>query len=265
MKLDLHTHSKYSDDSFVEPADIVRLARERGMDGVAVTDHLSLRGGLEARSANRDPVFLVIPGIEYPTDVGHVVGLFVETEPSVIPSREGPPGSPIYFAKEVVSAIHAAGGVAVLAHPFESRIRLPEGMFAAIGLDALEGFNGRAGSVRNPQANFQALEYARANGIPVIGGSDAHFQWEVARAGCAFEGIPPGASPDAVRRAILRGEAVPFGIPAPRTTIPMTSLSKIRKSRRFEKVPRALLRLALTALGPTGLWLENLARGPLEE
>ena len=169
------------------------------------------------------------------------------------PSFVNSAGSPVYAVKEVVSAIHAAGGIAVLAHPFESRRRLPEGPFAATGLDALEGFNGRASSVRNPQANAQAQEYARANGIPVVGGSDAHFEWEIARAGCAIEGLAPGASLDQVRQAILRGSPVAFGVPAPRSAIPMTSLSKIRKSRRFEKVPRALIRLTLAALGPTGL------------
>ena len=265
MKLDLHTHSKYSDDSFVEPAEIVRLAQERGMDGVAVTDHLSLRGGLEARSVNRDPDFLVIPGIEYPTDAGHIVGLFVETEPRVVPPSVSSAGSCLCAVSDVVSAIHAAGGIAVLAHPFESRIHLPEGLFTAAGLDALEGFNGRAGSLRNPGANRQAQDYARANGIPVVKSSDAHFEWEIARGGCVIEGLEPGALPDVVRQAILRGAAVPFGTPAPRTAIPMTSLSKIRRSHKFEKVPKALLRLTLAALGPAGLWLENLARGPLEE
>ncbi len=255
MKLDLHTHSKYSDDSFVEPAQIVRLARERGMDGVAVTDHLSLRGGLEARSANRDPSFLVIPGIEYPTEVGHIVGLFVEAEPIVTTST----------AKEVVSAIHAAGGIAVLAHPFEARTRLGDGLFKETGLDALEGFNGRAASVRNPNANKQAQEYAAVHGIPAVGGSDAHFEWEIARAGCSIDRLEPGASAEQVREAILNGAAVPFGVSAPRTTIPRTSLAKMRKSGRFGKAPKALLRLLLAALGQPGLWLENLVRRPLDE
>jgi predicted metal-dependent phosphoesterase TrpH len=265
LKLDLHTHSKYSDDSFVEPADIVRIARQRGMDGVAVTDHLSLKGGLEARSANSDPEFLVIPGIEYPTNVGHVVGLFVEREPRVDRPPTPSSGSPVYDAAQVVCAIHTAGGVAVLAHPYESRLHLPTDLFPVTGLDALEGFNGRAGSARNPHANEQAQEYARDQSVPMVGGSDAHFEWEVARAGCVIEGLGSGASSEQVRAAILRGGAVPFGVTAPRTAIPRTSISKMRKSHRFGTLPKALVRLAIGALGPAGFWLENLVRGPLEE
>lgn len=263
LKLDLHTHSKYSDDSRVEPSDIVRLARERGLNGVAVTDHLSLRGGLEARALNRDPMFLVVPGIEYSTPVGHVVGLFLEEEPTV--SLPGGAPSTAYPLDAVVAAIHEKGGIAVLAHPFEARMNLPADLFRTSGLDALEGYNGRADSMRNPEANRMAQDLARAQGIPMVGGSDAHFHWEVARAGCEILSLGPGASAEQVKEAVLQGLAVPFGIPAPRTASPLTSLVKMRKTGRCAKAPKALMRLTLAAIGPAGRWLENLILGPLDD
>ncbi|MGE5580584.1 MAG: PHP domain-containing protein [Bacillota bacterium] len=263
LKLDLHTHSKYSDDSRVEPSEIVRLARERGLDGVAVTDHLSLRGGLEARSANRDPLFLVIPGIEYPTPMGHVVGLFLEEEPAV-PVHDGRRPR-VYPLEMVIAAIHEKGGIAVLAHPFEARMNLAADLIRSSGLDALEGYNGRASSLRNPEANRMAQDYARAQGLPMVGGSDAHFEWEVARAGCEIPSLDPGVNIEQVRRAVLQGSAIPFGVPSPRTAIPLTGLVKIRKTGRYVKAPKTLMRLALAAMGPTGLWLENLMLGPLDD
>lgn len=57
---DLHVHSKYSDrpsewflrrigapECFVEPADLYRTCRDRGMDFVTITDHNCIRGALE--------------------------------------------------------------------------------------------------------------------------------------------------------------------------------------------------------------------------
>ncbi len=257
--MDLHTHSSYSDDSLVEPDDIVRIARERGLDGVAVTDHLTGAGGFQALS-HAAPGFLVIPGVEYPTEEGHVVGLFIQREPAV-PPLNGAPALPL---DQVVAAIHAAGGIAVLAHPFESRKQLPERLFEESGLDAIECFNARAGALRNPRANAQAREYARKNGIPAAGGSDAHFAWEIGRGGCVIGELGSGATLDQVREAILDRRAVPFGRPSSRIVVPLTGLVKMWKSRRYNRAPRILLRLMLAALGALGRRIEDLIRGPLD-
>ena len=44
MKFDLHIHTKYSIDSTSKPEKIVKIAKKRGMDGVAVSDHNNIRG-----------------------------------------------------------------------------------------------------------------------------------------------------------------------------------------------------------------------------
>ena len=59
-KCDLHVHSKYSDrpsewflrrmgtpESFVEPQEVYRNARQKGMDFVTISDHNCIRGALE--------------------------------------------------------------------------------------------------------------------------------------------------------------------------------------------------------------------------
>ncbi len=239
LKLDLHTHSKYSDDSRVEPSDIVRLARERGLNGVAVTDHLSLRGGLEARALNRDPMFLVVPGIEYSTPVGHVVGLFLEEEPTV--SLRGGAPSTAYPLDAVVAAIHEKGGIAVLAHPFEARMNLPADLFRTSGLDALEGYNGRADSMRTQRLTGW-LRISREPRVYLWWvGATLTSIGSVARAGCEILSLGPGASAEQVKEAVLQGLAVPFGIPAPRTASPLTSLVKMRKTGRYTPRPQRRL------------------------
>ena len=42
MKIDFHIHSKNSLDSFMSVDGIVRTAKKRGLDGVAIVDHNNL-------------------------------------------------------------------------------------------------------------------------------------------------------------------------------------------------------------------------------
>lgn len=283
LRLDLHSHSFHSGDSRLSPREMVRLARARGLNGLAVTDHETVQGGLEARAANTDPDFLVIPGVEYATEHGHVVGLFLERELDGLPVRTTPADKMQRVAfDQVVQAIHAQGGIAVLAHPFQARLRLPEGPFSGPQrVDALEGFNARAAAVRNPLANEQAMAFAGERGIPAVGGSDAHLAAELGRGYCRVDGLDPGgaagdggsgaaggggpASAGDVRAAILAGRTTPQGRNSPRTVIPLSQVNRMLTSGRFGKAPRVVIRLLLTALGPPGLWLENRLRGPLRE
>jgi len=46
MKYDLHIHSKYSHDSLLSPDNILKVARKRGLGGIAVTDHNTILGGI---------------------------------------------------------------------------------------------------------------------------------------------------------------------------------------------------------------------------
>ena len=64
MRLDLHTHSRYSPDSKLEPIEIVKAAKQRGFDGVAITDHNAIEGSRLAWEYGRANGFLVIRGAE---------------------------------------------------------------------------------------------------------------------------------------------------------------------------------------------------------
>jgi len=98
LRLDLHIHSERSFDGCMSLSEIVALARERGLNGVAICDH--------DRVLDEVPEFddfLVIPATEVSTERGHLLGLFVR-EP--IETRK---------FSESVTAIHAQGGLAVIA------------------------------------------------------------------------------------------------------------------------------------------------------
>lgn len=80
--IDLHTHSTISDGS-VSPAEVVRLAQERDLRALALTDHDTV-GGLEEaiEAAKNIPDFELIPGIEisaeYSEGTIHILGHFID-------------------------------------------------------------------------------------------------------------------------------------------------------------------------------------------
>jgi PHP domain-containing protein len=100
-----HVHTKRSDGRSTL-AEVVRAAKEAGIQFVVVTDHNVL---VPEEQGYRDGV-LVVEATEVSTPFGHVVALGV---PRALTDaeREGDP----------LGAIRALGGVAVVAHPFHPR------------------------------------------------------------------------------------------------------------------------------------------------
>ena len=81
MTCDLHAHTYHSDGTD-SPRDLARLARERGIKAIALTDHNTVAGLDEFLSATADEGIIGIGGIEISTDYNdielHVIGLFIE-------------------------------------------------------------------------------------------------------------------------------------------------------------------------------------------
>src|SRR5687768_2542336 len=80
-KIDLHTHTTAS-DGVLSPRDLVRLAAERGIGTLAVTDHDSTEGYAEARQAGEEVGVRVITGVEFGTFMlgaeVHMLGYFFD-------------------------------------------------------------------------------------------------------------------------------------------------------------------------------------------
>ena len=67
MAIDLHTHSSASDGTD-SPTELIRRASAEGLTAVALTDHDTLSGLAEARSAAADAGIRLIPGTELSVD-----------------------------------------------------------------------------------------------------------------------------------------------------------------------------------------------------
>jgi predicted metal-dependent phosphoesterase TrpH len=173
MRYDLHTHSHHSTDGYASPKALIRAAKRKGLDGIAITDHNTIRGGLEGLSYATDG-FRVVVGAEISTERGEVMGLFLSEE---IHSRA---------YEEVVHHIDDQGGLVVVPHPFDtsrsSSLRITKKDTNSIG--AIETCNARC--VRR-QYDEEARAFANQHNIPQTGGSDAHFLQEIGRAGVMTE------------------------------------------------------------------------------
>lgn len=81
IRVDLHTHSAYS-DGLLSPADLVEEAASRGVRVLALTDHDTVAGIPEARAAGDRLGVDVIPGVELSASLAggegvHLLGYFV--------------------------------------------------------------------------------------------------------------------------------------------------------------------------------------------
>ena len=88
-RVDLHAHTTAS-DGVLSPAELVALARGRGLAALGVTDHDSTEG-LAAALAAADAAVTVVPGVELSTDVPggeiHVLGYFVDPRSPVLQGK----------------------------------------------------------------------------------------------------------------------------------------------------------------------------------
>jgi len=197
VRLDLHAHSRYSPDSRLDPVEIVKVARQRGLDGIAITDHNAVEGAQKAWEYGRSVGFLVIRGTEISTDVGHVLAYGVA---QAIPRGRTVPST--------VDAVLALGGVPVAAHPYRIWSGLGERPTVSAPFAAYEVKNART----LERGNVRAAALAARQHVGGTGGSDAHYLREVARAVTIVEEASTEEEVlDALRRGRTRGEGVDRG------------------------------------------------------
>lgn len=177
---------------------MVRIAKRKGLNGVAVTDHNTIRGGLEV-AKYAEPGFHVIVGSEIRTEIMDIIGLFLNEE---IKSTD---------PFEVIDEIKRQGGVTVLPHPFRPSPvfhRSSRGVPLEIAgkVDAIEVFNARALATYNEEA----LLLARKLNKPMVAGSDAHFYPEIGNGKTLF---PVSNSEEELKQAILAGKTAIERVP----------------------------------------------------
>ena len=196
---DFHIHSRFSRDSILSEDKFIRVALQRGLTHVAVTNHNNVEGAIAVRdravALGVDERLTVILGEEVSTSDGEVVGIFLQ--------RTIPRG---LTAEQTADEIHAQGGLVSIPHPFDpfraSHIRRgPLERLAAAGMiDMIEVFNSRVTFSRH---NEQAAEFAARHRIPGIACSDTHSAFEVAM---SFNALPAFETAEELREGLVENE-----------------------------------------------------------
>ncbi len=159
MRFDLHVHSNCSDGRD-DVRTILEAAAGRGLNGLSITDHDTLKGSRSAMQVIREDRLdlILIPGAEVTTSEGHLLVLGIED----LPPRGRSPEETAELARE-------QGGIAIVPHPyhpFRHAIgRIPD-------CDAVEVYNSKH---LFGIANARARMGARKRHLPMVAGSDSHF------------------------------------------------------------------------------------------
>ena len=164
--IDFHTHTRFfhgweGRPTVFDPLGARLLgsfAHQRGLDGVVVTNHDYYRSSELPRDS---PV--MIPGIEVSTTAGHVLIVGPDPPSRTTPGRLTP--------EEAVAVAHDRDCVAIIAHPYRhGTVRESTAVFDAVEING-----------KNPRTAKRVQDLAKDRDVPLVGGSDAHFPFEVGR------------------------------------------------------------------------------------
>ena len=206
-RADVHIHTRYSDGRATVRQVLERAAADPLLDVIAITDHNTIAGALEAASLAPSYGLDVIVGEEITSRQGHILGLFL--------SQAVPAG---LSGEETVAAVHAQGGLAVAAHPFVSRTdrirgigRVPMGagpVVEEIAFDAIEVAN--SFPLFSP-ANRRARGLQEGGSLSATGGSDAHVVEAVGKGYTEFPGRTAADLATAIRQGQTAGRRSRYG------------------------------------------------------
>jgi predicted metal-dependent phosphoesterase TrpH len=224
LRADLHVHSRASRqsgnlkflksrDCYSSTEDVYRLAKARGMDLVALTDHDTIEGCLEFMSAHPDcPDFIMgeevscrFPGTDLEVHLG-VYGMTEALHRALQPLRRN--------VFDVIACLREADVFFALNHLlFFYRGQIPLEAYLALldEVPALEARNGTMLRAHNDLVTEIAARWPARDGRArhgLLGGSDAHT---LRRIGTTWTEAP-GATREAFLASLRAGRAIPGGL-----------------------------------------------------
>lgn len=206
MIIDLHTHSKKSEDSRATVVGYLQwLLRKRDVlpvDGIVLTEHRQFDLESDYHALEDEYGIRILKGAEVETDYGHMLVFGVN---QAILERFDFRDVRLN-AQEVVTEVERLGGLAVPCHPGRPTVGLCEHYEkrpALEGVRVVERLNG--GSRRGENERVDAL--IRAHGYAAVGGSDSHL---VSLVGLCATQFPRDVSDEEdLVRALLEGNFHP--------------------------------------------------------
>jgi predicted metal-dependent phosphoesterase TrpH len=197
-RADLHIHTVASDGTADVGTILEHVVARGDLNVIAITDHERIDAAVAARAMARDrdlPVEVIV-GEEVTTLGGHLLALFIDRR--IRPYRS---------LRATIADVHAAGGIAIPAHPLvpyplcaQAWVlrRLLDDPDESVRPDALETLNPTA--LGRPWHD-RVVRFADEQRLAHIGNSDAHALDAIGTGWTTF----PGRSAEDLRRAIADG------------------------------------------------------------
>lgn len=192
-RIDLHTHTNYSDGSF-SPAALVELAHKKGLNILGITDHDTTDGLAEAMEAAQGLPLELIPGIELSTEFQgretHILGYFIDrADPQFQTRLERLRSTRLDRIQRILDRLHTlnveislaevehVAGNGTIGRPHIAQILIDKGYVRGMK-EAFERFLGVRGKAYARRVVPEAAEIiawiTQAGGIPIL----AHPYWE---------------------------------------------------------------------------------------
>ena len=187
MLIDLHAHTwPRSNDSILNPEDLVVRAKQAGLDAICFTEHDTLWEPEALADIRAKHDFLVLAGVEISTDDGHILVFGVDKYIFGM-----------HRSRELAKHVENAGGVMVAAHPYRKQMpwfsRNDEEYQASLKkasqnpayqfVSALEIQNGRGSDKENEFSHH----LADLMGMHGTAGTDSHMPIDIGKCATYFE------------------------------------------------------------------------------
>ena len=170
MLYDFHIHTReYSDCSISSAEEMCQRAVDKGLTGIALTEHDFWRPAAEIQELQEEfPQLTIIGGMEHSCPEGHFLVFLPNPENGVIPEW--------FSVLDLIPLVHNYGGIVIWAHPFRFSSKRPSWL-KHVKPDGLEV----SSSNMHRQAEAKARKVAADRGILTFRNSDAHDAFIVGR------------------------------------------------------------------------------------
>ena len=221
----MHTHSTYSKDSLISPNELILWGKKKGLDGLLICDHHTLKAYHLIKKKAEEAGFILIPGMEIETHIGEVIGAFISEEIDTEDDN--------FFV--IVKKIREQGGIVIVPHPFDFlrnnhlQMDLLSDEIIQKYIDGIEILNSR---IILKNCIKKARNFNQQHQLFETGGSDAHTPKEIGN-GYTYIRDLDDLSLETIKNSLLKKKSISMGSQSNPLVHAITVINKLKKGLYF--------------------------------